>query len=73
MRETIYHGDHMRVRVAVLGNEDFTVKMRYRANRPVPTTGEKLFIGFTAQDCLALSPPNPARQTMQDDGRAESA
>ena len=73
VRETIYHGDHMRVRLGVLGNEDFTVKLRYRANRPVPTIGEKLFIGFTAQDCLALSPPNPARQAMQNDGRAESA
>ena len=73
VRETIYHGDHMRVRVAVLGNEDFTVKMRYRANRPVPTTGEKLFIGFTAQDCLALSPPNPARQATHEDGRADTA
>jgi putative spermidine/putrescine transport system ATP-binding protein len=73
VRETIYYGDHMRVRLVVLGNEDFTVKMRYRANRPVPTVGEKLFIGFTAQNCLALSPPNPARQAMQFDGRADSA
>ncbi len=72
VRETIYHGDHMRVRLVVLGNEDFTVKMRYRANRPVPKVGEKLLIGFTAQDCLALSPPETARHVTLSDGRADN-
>lgn len=54
VQETIYHGDHMRVRLAVSGNDDFTVKMRYRANRRVPSPGERLTIGFSARDCLAL-------------------
>jgi putative spermidine/putrescine transport system ATP-binding protein len=54
VQETIYYGDHMRVRLAVLGNDDFTVKMRYRANRRVPAPGERLTIGFSARDCLAL-------------------
>jgi len=63
VRETIYHGDHMRVRLAVPGNEDFMVKMRYRANRPVPKAGERLFVSFTAQDCLAISPPETARHS----------
>jgi putative spermidine/putrescine transport system ATP-binding protein len=57
VKETIYHGDHMRVRLDVLGNDDFTVKMRYRANRVVPKPGETLSIGFAARDCLALDAP----------------
>ena len=73
VRETIYHGDHMRLRLVVPGNDDFTIKMRYRANRPVPTIGEKLFVSFAAQDCLALSPPETARHATQSDGRADIA
>jgi putative spermidine/putrescine transport system ATP-binding protein len=73
VRETIYHGDHMRVRLTVVGNEDFTVKMRYRSNRPMPTIGEQLLVTFTPQDCLALSPSKTARQTTQTEGRSESA
>jgi putative spermidine/putrescine transport system ATP-binding protein len=58
VQETIYHGDHMRVRLDVLGNDEFTVKMRYRANRVVPKPGETLSIGFSAGDCLALDAPH---------------
>ncbi len=54
--ETIYHGDHTRVRMAVAGSEDFTVKMRYRADRPNPHVGEEMFVTFTIEDCLALDP-----------------
>ena len=57
VKETIYHGDHMRVRLDVLGNDDFTVKMRYRANRVVPKPGDMLSIGFAERDCLALDAP----------------
>jgi putative spermidine/putrescine transport system ATP-binding protein len=73
VRESIYHGDHMRVRLIVAGNEEFTVKMRYRANRPVPTIGEQLYVAFTAQDCLALLPSKTAGHTMQPDGQPEGA
>jgi putative spermidine/putrescine transport system ATP-binding protein len=54
--ETIYHGDHCRLRVAVAGNEDFMVKMRYRSERPTPAAGEAIELAFPAQDCLALDP-----------------
>jgi putative spermidine/putrescine transport system ATP-binding protein len=54
--ETIYHGDHIRVRVAVAGNDDFTVKMRFRGGWPIPAAGEALELAFHAQDCLALDP-----------------
>jgi putative spermidine/putrescine transport system ATP-binding protein len=56
VEETIYHGDHMRVRAKVGGNEDFMVKMRYRSGRSVPKPGEDLFVAFAAEDCLALDP-----------------
>ena len=58
VKETIYHGDHMRVRLDVPGNDDFTVKMRYRANRVVPKPGDVLSIGFATRDCLALDAPH---------------
>ena len=54
--ETIYHGDHMRLRVAVAGNDDFMVKMRFRGGRTVPAAGDRLNLAFHAQDCLALDP-----------------
>ena len=40
VKETIYHGDHTRLRLAVAGNPEFTVKMRFRPNRPRPEVGE---------------------------------
>jgi len=54
--EPIYHGDHTRVRMEVAGSTDFTVKMRYRADRPNPHVGEEMFVTFTVEDCLALDP-----------------
>ncbi|KZD07605.1 ABC transporter ATP-binding protein [Oceanibaculum pacificum] len=56
VRETIYHGDHVRIRLAVAGNEEFMVKMRFRADRPIPRAGERLEISFAIADCLALDP-----------------
>ncbi len=54
--QTIYYGDHVRVRMSVAGSDAFTVKMRFRAGRPVPKAGEELFVAFEAEDCLALDP-----------------
>ncbi len=54
--ETIYHGDHTRLRMHVSGNDDFTVKMRFRADRPVPEPGAEIEVAFAADDCLALDP-----------------
>ncbi|SIS98778.1 putative spermidine/putrescine transport system ATP-binding protein [Insolitispirillum peregrinum] len=56
VNETIYYGDHVRVRMTVAGSDSFTVKMRFRAGRAVPLPGEELFVAFTAEDCLALDP-----------------
>lgn len=54
--ESIYYGDHVRVRMSVAGSDNFVVKMRFRAGRPVPVAGEELFVAFAAEDCLALDP-----------------
>lgn len=58
--ETIYHGDHTRVRMQVAGSTEFTVKMRYRADRPTPQPGEEMFVTFAIEDCLALDPVDAA-------------
>jgi putative spermidine/putrescine transport system ATP-binding protein len=57
---TLAGGDlaHRQRVLDVLGNDDFTVKMRYRANRVVPKPGDTLSIGFAARDCLALDAPH---------------
>jgi len=60
VREVIYHGDHSRVRMTVAGETGFTVKLRFRANRPRPRVGEMLFVSFAAEDCLALDPVEPS-------------
>ncbi len=54
VKETVYHGDHTRIRLAVAGTLDFVVKMRFRPNRPCPTVGERVAVAFAAEDCLAL-------------------
>ncbi|GAA0586232.1 ABC transporter ATP-binding protein [Caenispirillum bisanense] len=56
VQETIYLGDHMRVRMKVAGNDEFTVKMRFRSGRAVPHPGEEMFVSFAAENCLALDP-----------------
>ncbi len=57
VKETIYHGDHVRIRLAVAGNPDFVVKMRFRPNRPQPEVGERVAVAFAAEDCHALDAP----------------
>jgi putative spermidine/putrescine transport system ATP-binding protein len=57
VKEAIYHGDHTRVRLNVAGNPEFTVKMRFRPNRPIPEIGERIAVAFAAEDCLALDAP----------------
>ncbi|WP_337996814.1 ABC transporter ATP-binding protein [Oleispirillum naphthae] len=57
VKETIYHGDHTRLRLAVAGNPEFTVKMRFRPNRPRPEVGERVAVAFAAEDCRALDAP----------------
>lgn len=56
VRETIYLGDHLRVRLRVAGDDDFTVKIGFHGRRAAPRVGETVHVGFAAEDCLALDP-----------------
>ncbi|CCG08505.1 ABC transporter ATP-binding protein [Pararhodospirillum photometricum] len=56
IEETIYHGDHVRVRARIAGNPDFTIKLRYRASRILPETGAAVVAAVAPEDCLALDP-----------------
>ena len=54
VREVIYHGDHLRVVMAVAGEEDFVVKVRNRGGRRPPEPGSRHRVGWDAVDCKAL-------------------
>jgi len=60
VREIIYHGDHTRLRMAVAGSDEFTLKMRFRATLQ-PKVGDEMFVSFAAEDCLALDPVEPEK------------
>ncbi len=54
VEELIYHGDHIRVRLAVCGDEDFIVKVPNTGGRFALTTGQRIRIGWRMEDCRAL-------------------
>ncbi|BCX18091.1 MAG: polyamine-transporting ATPase [Geminicoccaceae bacterium] len=52
--ETIYHGDHLRVRLALLGHDDFIVKLSNRPGQLRLAPGQKVKVSWLAADCRAL-------------------
>ena len=54
VKEVIYLGDHLRVRVDVCGNDEFIIKTQNAEGHPAPRPGESIRIGFRARDCRAL-------------------
>jgi putative spermidine/putrescine transport system ATP-binding protein len=52
--ELIYLGDHIRTRVSVCGNDDFIVKIPNSQVHAVLEKGQKIRLGWTADDCRAL-------------------
>jgi putative spermidine/putrescine transport system ATP-binding protein len=52
--ELIYHGDHMRTRVNLLGHDDFVIKVPNSAGHQHLEVGETVAVGWHAQDCRAL-------------------
>jgi len=50
----IYHGDHIRVQVAVLGSNDFILKIPNASNHPGVAVGEVIKLGWSVEDCRAL-------------------
>ena len=54
IREIIYHGDHTRVRVNLLGNDDFILKVPNASSDLKLNVGDKLDLGWSSHDCRAL-------------------
>ena len=56
VEEIIYHGDHTRLRVDLLGNKDFILKVPNSTARLDLKKGNVLNIGWNSVDCRALDP-----------------
>jgi putative spermidine/putrescine transport system ATP-binding protein len=52
--ELIYHGDHIRCRMAVDGNDEFIVKMPNSHAHAVLSVGAETNVGWATEDCRAL-------------------
>ncbi len=53
-KELIYLGDHIRTRMEVCGHDDFIVKIPNSAQHAHLQTGDRVMIGWNAEDCRAL-------------------
>jgi putative spermidine/putrescine transport system ATP-binding protein len=58
IQELIYLGDHIRTRLTVCGHDDFIVKIPNRADNVELSKGDKVKIGWKAEDCRALDFPS---------------
>lgn len=56
IEESIYLGDHIRVRMNVAGNTEFIAKVRNRGDRRHLVPGDSAKVGWAASDCKALDP-----------------
>ena len=52
--EVIYHGDHLRTRVRLCGQDDFVIKTPNALGRVPHAPGQRMRVGWAAQDCRAL-------------------
>ena len=56
IEEVIYHGDHTRVRINLLGNSDFILKVPNSSQNLDIKLGNEISIGWNSQDARALDP-----------------
>ena len=54
IQEVIYHGDHTRLRVKLLDQDDFILKVPNASNSFSFENGKSISIGWNAKDCRAL-------------------
>lgn len=54
VKQIIYHGDHIRVRVSILGSDNFILKVPNSNNQLNLTVGDKVKLGWSFMDCRAL-------------------
>ena len=52
--EVIYHGDHLRTRVRLCGQDDFVIKTPNALGLAPYAPGQRMRVGWAAQDCRAL-------------------
>ena len=57
IEELIYHGDHIRARVALLGHDDFIIKIPNRAGHGDLGVGRTVDVAWQPEDCRALEAP----------------
>ncbi|MDQ0470561.1 ABC transporter ATP-binding protein [Labrys wisconsinensis] len=55
VEELIYHGDHLRLRVAACGRDDILVKLPTQLAGPALARGAEAVIGWRPDDCRALA------------------
>ena len=56
IEEVIYHGDHTRVRLDLLGNKEFILKVPNSSARMDIKLGNEIKIGWNSFDARALDP-----------------
>ena len=56
IEEVIYHGDHTRLRVDLLGNKQFILKVPNSSSGMDIKAGKEINIGWNSIDCRALDP-----------------
>ncbi len=56
IKEVIYHGDHTRVRLDLLGNKEFILKVPNSSARMDIKLGNEINIGWDSRDARALDP-----------------
>ena len=54
--EVIYHGDHLRTRVKLRGQDDLLIKTPNTPGLLPCAPGQRIRVGWAAQDCRALTP-----------------
>jgi putative spermidine/putrescine transport system ATP-binding protein len=66
VEELIYHGDHIRTRVSLLGHDDFIVKVPNRAGHAELRPGDDVTVAWRAEDCRALDRADGAAADMDN-------
>ena len=56
IEEIIYHGDHTRVRINLLGNSEFILKVPNSSSNLDIKLGNEIDIGWNSDDARALDP-----------------
>ncbi len=55
VQETVFIGDHVRLRLEVAGTDDFVVKLRHWTNGQPIEQGAEIKVGWNALECRALN------------------